>query len=218
MSQIYQLSSFGPSPVTLEDMKTYLKVTSTVEDILIQTLIDSATEFGEKYTGREFRANTWELLLDAFSDFDNSSERFQHEHIGNHASVGVHSGHFVRFTDRIELKRDPVDTVTSITYLDDAGGTSTVPDVDFYLKKNTQSSEILLFDDKNFPTDIAEREQAISVLFVTKAYRCINEIVNSIKLHVSNLYTNRGDCKDSKEAAVDSGAVLFYDQFRISRV
>jgi len=45
-----------------------MKVTSNADDAMINLLIDSATEFGEKYTGREFRANTWKLLLDLFGD------------------------------------------------------------------------------------------------------------------------------------------------------
>jgi len=195
-------------------MKSFLKVTTTTEDTLIQALIDSATEWGEKYTGREFRANTWELLLDAFSDFGNSSERFQYQYVSSNLAYGC--GRFA--TERIELKRDPVDTITDIMYLNDASGTSTVSVADYYLKKLTQSSEILLFDDKDWPTDVAEREQAITVLFVTKAYRCLNEIQNAIKLHVSNLYTNRGDCSCTELNAKESGATLFYDQFRISRV
>ena len=68
MSQIYTLVSFGVSPVSLSEMKIFLKSEDTAEDTLIQALIDSATEFGEKYTGREFRTNQWKLLLDSFSD------------------------------------------------------------------------------------------------------------------------------------------------------
>ena len=215
MSQVYQIDTFGSAPVTLAEMKSFLKVTSTADDTLIQALINSATEWGEKYTGREFRANTWDLLLDAFSDIGNTSKRFQVEHERFHSHNYVNSDFE---TERIELKRDPVDTITSIIYLNDTGGSTTVPSTDYYLKKLTQSSEILLLEDKNWPTDVLNREQTITVKFVTKSYRCTNEIRDAIRLHVSNLYTNRGDCPDSKNAAIDSGAIMIYDQFRISRV
>lgn len=210
MSQIYRLVSFGASPVDLATMKTFIKATGTSDDVLIQSLIDSATEFGEKYTGREFRPNQWQLLLDSFSDLENSSERFhrQHEHFLLDAE-----------TERIELKRDPVDVIDSITHLVDAAPVTVSAD-DFYLKKLTQSSEILLFEDKDWPDDTDNREQAIEVTFTTKAYRCLNEIINAIKMHVSYLYANRGDCSDGKTAqsAEASGATFIYDQFRISRV
>jgi len=208
LSQIYTLVSFGASPVSLADMKTFLKLVSSSEDTLIQSLIDSATEFGEKYTGREFRANQWKLLLDSFSDFRNSSQRFTLEH---HLITDSFE------TERIELRRDPVDVIDNITHLVD-GAPVTVTNTDYYLKKLTQSSEVLLFEDKDWPTDTDNREQAIEVTFTTMAYRCLNEIINAIKLHVSNLYTNRGDCSDSEDASMVSGSVSIYDQFRIARV
>ncbi len=211
MNQVYELISFGVSPVTLADMKTFLKITNTAEDTLLQTFIDSATQWGEKYTGREFRANQWELLLDSFSDFGNSSKQFHVEY------EGISLFQAAIETERIELKRDPVDIVNSITHLIDAAPV-TVTNTDYYLKKLTQSSEILLFDDKDWPTDTDDREQAIKVTFTTKAYRCLSEIINAIKLHVSNLYTNRGDCPDSDNSGKESGATMFYDQFRIQRI
>lgn len=65
---IYQLVSAEASPVTLADMKSYLKISTTADDFLIQSMIDAATEWGEKYTGRDFRAITWDLLLDCFAE------------------------------------------------------------------------------------------------------------------------------------------------------
>ncbi len=209
MSQVYELVAFGASPVSLADMKAWLKVTAVSEDALIQALIDSATEWGEKYTGRDFRANQWKLLLDSFVDPG-------HQHIGSIVSPNqLLFG--VCFTERIELKRDPVDTVDSITHLV-SGSPVVVTATDYYLKKLTQSSEILLFEDKEWPLDTDRQEQAIVVSFTTKAYRCLNEIITAIKLHVTSLYTNRGDCPDSEQAAKESGATMIYDQFRISRV
>ena len=69
MSQIYELVSFGTSPVSLDKMKTFLKITNDSEDDLIKALIDSATQWGEKYTGREFRANKWNRR-DSFLGFE----------------------------------------------------------------------------------------------------------------------------------------------------
>jgi len=203
-----------------------MKVTSNAEDTLIQSLIDSATEWGENYTGRDFRDNQWKLLLDSFFDVGNSSERFQHQHLSSGGSVlpYAHPSHRLGVADneRIELKRDPVDTVDSVTHIV-SGSPVVVPGTDYYLKKNTQSSEVLLVDGKDWPTDTDMREQAIEVLFTTKAYRNINQIKDAILRHVSNLYTNRGDCDgcggtDLAGSAEKSGATAIYDQFRISRV
>jgi len=68
MTDVYVLVTPGAVPVSLSDMKTYMKVTSASDDALITEMLASATIWGEGYTGREFRANTWQLLKDAFED------------------------------------------------------------------------------------------------------------------------------------------------------
>ena len=68
MSDLYTRTSVGTNPVLLADVKAYLKQTATADDTLIQVFIDSAVEYGEAYTGREFRNNTWTLLIDDFAD------------------------------------------------------------------------------------------------------------------------------------------------------
>ena len=68
MSEVYELIGKGAVPVSLDDMKAYMKVTSDADDDLITMMLNAATVWGENYTGREFRANTWTQLLDEFSD------------------------------------------------------------------------------------------------------------------------------------------------------
>lgn len=68
MTDVYNLTAPGTVPVTLVDMKAYMKVTSTSDNALITSMLAAATTWGENYTGRDFRANTWQLLKDAFED------------------------------------------------------------------------------------------------------------------------------------------------------
>ena len=68
MTDVYTLVTPGAVPVSLTEMKAYMKVTSASDDTLITSMLASATTWGENYTGREFRANTWQLLKDVFED------------------------------------------------------------------------------------------------------------------------------------------------------
>ena len=183
---IYKRVSVATSPVLLAAMKSYLKITTTSDDTLIQSMIDAATEWGEKYTGRDFRAITWDLLLDCF-------------------------------TDRIELRRDPVASITTVKHLV-SGSLVTVASTVFYLKKLVQSSEILLNEDQEWPTNTDNREQAIEIRFVTEGFECQDSIIDAIRRHVAFWYRNRGDCPDVKNSAKNAGVTPIYDQFRISRV
>lgn len=67
MAQFYQEQTAEPSPLTLATAKASLKITSSSQDLLIQALIDTVTEFGEKFTGHNFRGKTWLLFEDSFS-------------------------------------------------------------------------------------------------------------------------------------------------------
>jgi len=185
-TKIYKRVSLVASPVSLSAMKSYLKITTTADDLLIQAMIDTATEWGENYTGRDFRAITWDLLLD-------------------------------KFTDRIELRRDPVDSITTVKHLV-SGSLVTVPSATYYLKKLAQSSEILLNENKEWPIDTDNREQVIEIRFITEGYQNQESIINAIKRTVAFWYRNRGDCPDVKAAINGAGVTIILDQFRISRV
>ncbi len=66
----YTLTTAGTASITLAEVKAHLKrpVTFTADDVLLQSLIDAATQYGQKYTAREFTANTWTLLIDCLTD------------------------------------------------------------------------------------------------------------------------------------------------------
>lgn len=186
-TEFYDFVSSVGSPVTLDDAKNYMKADDNDDD-LIQSMIDAATSWGESFTGRDFRAITYDLKLDLF-------------------------------TDRILIKRDPVKTITSVKHLV-LGSEVTVDSAIYYLKKNTQNSEILLISGESWPTDTDDREQAITVRFATEGYKRQEEIKNAIKMHVSEWYRNRSGCEgdDCESSAHTSGITSIYGQFRITRI
>jgi uncharacterized phiE125 gp8 family phage protein len=55
-------------PVTLAEVKLYLKVESADEDALLTTLIKAAVGHIAERCGRPLAAEVWQLTLDAFSD------------------------------------------------------------------------------------------------------------------------------------------------------
>lgn len=183
---VYGLLTKAASPVSLSVMKDYLKVTTSADDAIIQLRIDAATEWGEKITGRDFRAKTWKLQLDCF-------------------------------TTRIELRRDPVISITTVKHLVD-GILVTVPNTVYYLKKLGYFSEILLNDGQEWPTDTDNREQAIEIEFATVGFGCQDIIIEAIQRHVAQWYFNRGDCADMAVSAKIAGVLDNYAPFTIQRI
>lgn len=185
MSHFYTRTETKESPACLAEVKSYLKNPPSADDSLIQVLIDSATEYGESYTGRAFRVQTWTLLIDAFAA-------------------------------RITLNRNPIDAITSVSYIVSSVLTPIASSV-YYLKQNVQCGEILLQDDQDWPTDMDEIEHGIEIIFTTVAYFKIDQIKDALYRHIAYLYANRGDCS-IKDAGEASGADGIYDQMRIARV
>lgn len=60
----------GPEtePVTLDEAKDHLRLTTDDENDLIEALIVSAREYAETFTHRAFLTQTWDEKLDAFPD------------------------------------------------------------------------------------------------------------------------------------------------------
>lgn len=55
-------------PITLDEAKAHLRVTSNTEDYLIGALISAARDLCERETGRALLPQTWELSLSGFCD------------------------------------------------------------------------------------------------------------------------------------------------------
>ena len=68
MSELYTQTAAGTVVPAYAEMKVYLKIPAavTTDDTLITSMLDAATVWGESYTGRSFRAQTFELLRDDF--------------------------------------------------------------------------------------------------------------------------------------------------------
>lgn len=67
MTCIYQTISKEASPLSVDVFRSYAKQYDSIDDYVIQDIIDACTEFGESYTGRSFRNIAYRLSLDEFS-------------------------------------------------------------------------------------------------------------------------------------------------------
>lgn len=186
----YEFVTQSACPVTLATFKTYVKYGSaTSEDAIMQLMLDEATECGEKYTGRSFRAQTFNVYLDYFYD------------------------------DHIEIRLSPIDTIDQISYINELGVLTVVDPATYYLKKGQWWSEVVLMVNENWPSDVKEIEHAIKITVSTVKYVKANSSIDmGILKHAAYLHANRGDCSCDNRSMKDSGAKNCYDKFRIQRV
>jgi uncharacterized phiE125 gp8 family phage protein len=156
-------------PLTLLEAKAQCKVDSTDEDALIQTLIVAARGFVESFTHRALITQTWDLKLDAFPNW----------------------------LAPITLPMPPVQSVTSISYIDMAGATQTwspsLYETDLPAGPNAGYGRILPAYQQIYPVTRLVMN-AVTVRFVA-GYGALKdvpaEIKAAMKLLIGNWWFNR---------------------------
>lgn len=95
---------------------------------------------------------------------------------------------------RIDIKRNPVLSVSSVSYyrLQD-GALTTVAASTYQLKREVLSTQIVLAYNALWPTDIANVVEPIIVTFVTRANQLTNIVKQDMLRHIAWEYENRGD-------------------------
>lgn len=151
--------AIGPAvePVTLQEAKDHLRVTTTDEDTLIQSYIKAAREHVETFTRRALMQQTWDLFLDAFPS---SSE--------------------------IALPMPPLQSVISFTYTD-KDGVQTVWDPSNYLvNANKEPGRLVLAYGKSWPAVTLLPTSGIAVRFAA-GYKDGASVPEAAKLAIKTL-------------------------------
>jgi uncharacterized phiE125 gp8 family phage protein len=191
--QFYKRTAEGTSPVSKEEAKTFLRLDTDDDDAFVALLLKAVANAGEKFTGRDFRDNTYEVKVDAFA-----------------ARICLARSPIASLSS-IKYQDDSTQ----------AGVEQTVPNTDYYLRKSFTFSEVLLEPDGDpYPSDVNAREASITIEFKTEAkpeYQAEAKV--GMLRHLAYLYENRGDADpDSEDSIVSSGAAEMYELFQIANV
>lgn len=168
-------------PVTTTEAKSQLRVDFTDDDTLIAALITAARQMVENITRRALVTQTWDLFLDAFP-----GERF------------------------IEIPLPPLQSITSVTYYDDADVVTTFASTSYYVDTKREPGRIVLRDDASWPSATLRGANGVAVRFVA-GYGLAVAVPQAIKqatlLIVGDLYEHRENVSDERQlAALPYGA------------
>lgn len=156
-------------PVTLAAAKKHLRYLATDQDDLILALVHAATQHLEGrhgILGRALVTQTWEARIDAFP---------------------------CRAGGRIELPMPPLQSVTSVKYLDDAGVEQTVPAGDYSVDAQHMIGRIRPAYGKIWPQTLAD-DGAVRIRFVAgygAAAAVPDPLKQAILLLVGHWWLNR---------------------------
>lgn len=153
-------------PVSLTEAKLHLRVDITDDDALITMLIQSARETVEAITRRALISQTWDMTLDDWPE-----------------------------SDAIEVPLPPLQSVTSITYVDEDGNSATVSASDYSVDTTSDPGRIVLDADASWPSVSLRPANGVTVRFVAGYGAAGSDVPAAIRsailLLVGHLYENR---------------------------
>lgn len=176
-------------PVTLAEAKLHLRVEIADDDALITSLITAAREWCERFQGRAYVTQTWQLWLDAWPE-----------------------------GDEIRLPRPPLQSVTSVKYYGADGAEYVMPATDYLVDIKAEPGRIVLGYGKTWPSVTLRPAGAIVVEFVAgygDASAVPQRVKQAILLLVGAWYQNREAVivgSISKELEFTIHALLWQDR------
>lgn len=160
-------------PVSLDELKAQLRIDHADEDDLLGELIAAARECVEDDTARALVTQTWQLTLDRFPRGCASSADYR----------------------VIELRRPPVQSVTSVTYYDADAVEQTLDPSAYHVSTAGAPGRLVLADGESWPVTECGRPGAVTVTFAC-GYGADGSAVpaaakHAIKLLCGHWYRNR---------------------------
>jgi uncharacterized phiE125 gp8 family phage protein len=150
-------------PLSLVEAKLHLRVTVSTEDALITSLILAARERCEELSARSFVTRTYALYLDGWP-----------------------------CGDSLLLPMPPIQSVTSVTYVDSAGVTQTMPSSDYYLAAS--GGRLVLAYGAGWPATALRGRESVIVRYVA-GYGAASVVPawckHSMRLLLAHWYMNR---------------------------
>jgi uncharacterized phiE125 gp8 family phage protein len=173
-----RLTPAGTSPVTRDELKTWLKIDGTADDTLLDAVNLSAATWAEQFLGRTLLTGTWEYTAPAFPDGSN---------------------------DWFELLHGPVQSVDSVTYRTLGGGTGTWAGTSYQLDTNKEPARLRPVPNGLWPDEDDDYFNAVTIRY-TAGYGTAGNVPEGIKIGIKEaaaaLNEHRGEGDVPKFAEV----------------
>lgn len=171
-------------PITTATAKEWLKVDTSADDTLIDATVSAARSHIEKKTGLALFTQTITDVMDEFPEETPVSNPY---------------GEFY-------LLRYPVQSVTSIQYVDSDGATQTLSADTYVVDTNGMFTRIALKEGQSWPT-LRNQIAAITVTYLagySQTSSIPTDIIVALKLLLTYFYENRADSVHRYRTAADA--------------
>jgi uncharacterized phiE125 gp8 family phage protein len=150
-------------PVTLAEIKDYLRVDGNDFDNMLNSLIVAAREYCEAFQNRSLVTQTWEMILDGFPKMP------------------------------LELPKPPLQSVVSITYKDKDWIETTINPDDYIVDQYSEPGRVMLASGKSFPSVELQPINAVKIRFTAgygDADDVPEAVKQAMKIFIAHRYEN----------------------------
>tara|TARA_Y100000004_G_scaffold134134_1_gene151631 strand:- start:766 stop:1422 length:657 start_codon:yes stop_codon:yes gene_type:complete len=171
-------------PVTLQEVKEYLRVEDSTDERTIRPLIETARRFAEQHLGRTLFTTTFTQFYDSLDGLEDPLWE------------GMRTGPLINYyKNYLVLGQSPVASVTHVKTYNDADVATTLDASKYYVDSSREPARIVLRTGQTFPVALRVAN-AIEVQFVA-GYSSVYAIPEPIRMgilqHIAHLYEHRGD-------------------------
>lgn len=171
-------------PITIQDVKDYLRLEDSLDERVLQDLIETARIFCEEHTGRALMTQTLTMTVDAYDE------------LADPLWEGWKTGPYLNYyKDYIDLVKSPVQSVTSVKTYNDADEATTMAASKYYVDNAREPARVVLRTGETFPTALRVAN-AIEVVFVA-GYTSQALVPAPLRIgmmqHIAFMYEHRGD-------------------------
>jgi len=194
-------------PVTMQQVRDYIKQDDNNEDAFISELIVSSRRMCERFTRRALITQTWKLFLDNWPSFNSSHDWWD----------GTRQGADIPHNrDSIDLPQAPLQSITSITTYDDADVATVWASSNYFVDSVSEPGRIVVRSGSSWPTT-ARVANGIEIVFVCGYGIAPQDVPQELRDGMLKLISKMFQCRgDSVEkAASESEAEMLWSSYRI---
>ena len=174
-------------PVSLQEVKQYLRVEDSTDERVIRPFIETARRFCEEHIGRSLMQQGLTLFIDAYDDTNDPLWE------------GTRTGPYLNYyKNYITLPKPPVISVTSVSTFADDDTETTMAASRYFVDNVREPARVVLRQGETFPTALRVAN-AIKVVYTagyTTAFTVPEPIRMGLLQHIAYLYEHRGDMYD----------------------
>lgn len=197
-------------PFTVSEVKSFLRISHSTEDILLTSMIVAARQIVEEYTLRALITQTWEMWLDAFPG--GRSTVWWDGTLESHANI-LNAG----MKNFLVLPRPPLVSITHLKTYDDSDTATTFSSSYYIADTKGTPGRLGLKTGASWPVAL-RGINAVNVEWVA-GYGVASAVPTVIKQAIytiiSDLYENRGDDQKMETYDIPSLAKRLLQPYRV---